>query len=179
MKVIGLSGSPIKDGNTETAIKAVLQGARGRGAEVESIRLYGVEIAPCDACDACVAGHGCVIRDGATAILERLEGAQAVVFGSPVYWFAVSGVLKNLVDRTYYAAHHKSLAGKRIAVILVQHSSGAEDALGLFRCWIGEQDCTMLKPVVVNTAGKPGVVAGDAGLLCRLRELGEQLVSGS
>ncbi len=176
MKVIGISGSPIRDGNTETAIKAVLEGARGCGAETELVRLYGVDMAPCDACNACQAGRGCVIDDGATPILAQLEAAQAIVFGSPVYWNAVSGVLKNLVDRTYYAAQHKDLAGKRIAAILVQHSSGAEDARGLFSCFASEQQCTLLEPVTVNTEDRPGVVAGDPALLARLRALGQSLV---
>ncbi len=177
MHVIALNGSPIKGGNTETAIQAVLEGARAAGAETEMVRLYGLDIAPCDACNACQQGQGCVIGDQASPILERLEKAEAIVFGSPVYWFAVSGPLKDLVDRTYYAAHHKQMAGKKLAVILVQHSSGADYAVGLFNCFADEQKCTMLDPVVVNTADKPGVVAGDAELLRRLRELGRQLAS--
>ncbi len=176
MQVIALSGSPIKGGNTETAIQAVLEGARAAGAETELVRLYGLDIAPCDACNACQSGQGCVISDPAAPLLERLERAQAIVFGSPVYWFAVSGPMKTLVDRTYYAAHHKQLAGKRLAVILVQQDSGADCAQGLFDCFADEHKCDLLEPIVVTTADRRDMVAGDAALLERLRELGRRLV---
>ncbi len=175
MRVIGLSGSPVRGGNTETALRAVLEGASGAGAESELVRLYEMDIAPCDGCDSCLAGRGCVIGDQGNALFERLERADAIVFASPVYWYTVSGPMKDLVDRSYYAAHHKELAGKRIGVILVQHSEGGRETLPLFDCWMREQQCTMLEPVIVDTAGKPGVVAGDAGLLQRLRGLGARL----
>ena len=110
-------------------------------------------------------------------MLDALERADALLFASPVYWFAVSGPMKNLVDRTYSHVQQKSLAGKRFGVILVQHSAGADDALGLFRCFADEQRCTMLEPAVINTGDKPGVVAGDAALLQRLHALGARLAT--
>lgn len=177
MRVLAISGSPIRDGNTETALRTILDGAQARGATTGFIRLYELRIEPCDACGACVSSGRCVIEDAATPILEEIEAADGLVFGSPVYWNAVSGPMKHLIDRTYYAAHAKQLAGKRFAVVLVQHSSGADDALGTFRCFADEQRCTMLEPVVVNTADRQGVVAGDRGLLQRLRALGERLAS--
>ncbi len=177
MKVIGISGSPVKDGNTEAAVKAVLEGARARGAEVEFVRLYGLDVAPCDGCDACIGGGGCVIDDEGKALMERAEEAQAIVFGTPIYWYTVSGVMKNLIDRTYYAFHHKAMADKRVAAIMVQHSSGADEALSLFTHWVNDQGCSTLEPVTINTESKAGVVARDADLLRRLRELGERLVS--
>ena len=177
MRILAISGSPVRDGNTETAVAAILEGARARGADTASVRVYEARIEPCDACGACVSSGRCVIEDAATPILEQLQAADAIVFGSPVYWNAVSGPMKHLIDRTYYAAHAKQLAGKHFAVVLVQHSSGAEDALGTFRCFADEQRCTMLDPVVVNTQDRRGVVAGDGALLRRLRALGERLAS--
>jgi multimeric flavodoxin WrbA len=177
MKIIGINSSPIRGSNTETALKAVLEGAQGRGAAVELVRLYDLDVAPCDGCDACLSGGGCVIDDEGKALMERIEAAQAIVFGTPIYWYAVSGVLKNLIDRTYYAYHRKDMAGKRVVALLAQHSSGADEALSLFKHWVADQECTMLESVTINTEGKRGVVAGDAGLLRRLHELGERLAS--
>jgi multimeric flavodoxin WrbA len=177
MKIIGISSSPVKGGNTETALKAVLEKARERGAQVELVRLYELDVAPCDGCDACVSGGGCVIDDEGKALMERAEAAQAIVFGTPIYWYTVSGVLKNLIDRTYYAYHHKAMAGKRVVALMVQHSSGADEALSLFKHWVGDQECASLETITINTENRPGVVAGDAGLLRRLHELGERLAS--
>jgi multimeric flavodoxin WrbA len=177
MKIIGINSSPIKGSNTEAALKAVLEGARSRGAAVELVRLYDLDVAPCDGCDACLSGGGCVIDDEGKALMERVEAAQAVVFATPIYWYAVSGVLKNLIDRTYYAYHHKAMAGKRVVALMVQHSSGADEALSLFKHWVADQGCVSLEPVTINTESRQGVVAGDAGLLRRLHELGERLAS--
>ncbi len=177
MKIIGINSSPIRGGNTETALEAVLEGARGRGAAVELVRLYDLDVAPCDGCDACVAGGGCVIDDEGKALMERAEAAQAIVFGTPIYWYTVSGVLKNLIDRTYYAYHHKAMAGKRVAALMVQHSSGADEALSLFKHWVADQECALLESVTIDTESRPGVVAGDAAFLRRLQALGERLAS--
>ena len=174
MRILALNGSPIKGGNTEAAIRAALEGAGSRGAQIQTVRLYDLQIAPCDACNACQSTGRCIVEDAASPVLDALELADAILFASPVYWFAVSGPMKNLVDRTYSHAQQKSLAGKRFGVILVQHSSGAEDTLGLFRCFADEQKCSMLEPVIINTADKPGVVAGDVALLQRLHALGER-----
>ncbi|MBM4460734.1 MAG: flavodoxin family protein [Chloroflexi bacterium] len=175
MKVIGISGSPIAEGNTDTAVRAVLDGARANGAEVEFVRLYDLELAPCDACDACTAGGGCVIPDDATDLMARMKDADAFVFGTPVYWYHVSGVFKNFADRTYASYHHKDFAGKRVAALMVQHSLGAEEAVALFNHWCEDEQCTLVEAVTINTASRPDATAGDAGLLARLRRLGERL----
>ena len=176
MKVIGISGSPIQGGNTDTAVQAALAGARAAGAETEFVRLYEISLAPCDGCDACMAGKGCVIDDDASALIGRMQGADAVIFGTPVYWYHVSGVMKNLVDRTYAGFHHKDLARKKIVAILVQHSSGADEAASLYKHYCQDQECTLVDTLVINTEGKPGVVAGDEDLLCWLSTLGGSLV---
>jgi len=175
MKVIGISGSPMKGGNTDTAVEAVLAGARAQGAQTEMVRLYELDVAPCDGCDACMEGRGCVIDDDASALIGRMERADVVVFGTPVYWYHVSGVMKNFVDRTYSSFHHKTLAGKRVVAILVEHSSGADEAVSLFRHWCEDEDCVLVDAVTIDTGSKPGVVAGDEDLLCRLSKLGGSL----
>ena len=175
MKVIGLSASPIKGGNTETAVQAVLDGACRAGAQAEFVRLYELNIAPCDGCDGCTAGRGCVIGDDAFFLMNRLVSADAIVFGTPIYWYHVSGVLKNFIDRTYATYHHKDLAGKRVVALMIQHSSGADEAASLFRRWCRDQQCTLVRSVVIVTESRPGLVAEDADLLRRLHEAGGQL----
>ncbi len=172
MKVIGISGSPIKGGNTETAVQAVLDGARAAGAQTEFVRLAELAIAPCDGCDGCTAGNGCVIGDDGFFLMQRMAGAQAVVFGTPVYWYHVSGILKNFVDRTYAAYHRKDLAGKKVIALLVQHSSGADEAESLFRHWCRDEECTLAQAITIDTESRPAAVAQDAALMRRLREVG-------
>lgn len=175
MKVIAISGSPIKGGNTETALEAVLAGARAGGAQAELVRLYELEMAHCDACDACQSGE-CVLDDDAKALLARMGEAQAIVLGTPVYWYHVSSVLKTLIDRSYATYFSRSLVGRRSAAVIVQHSEGAEDTALWLRRWSLEQGCTLVDTVTIDTESKSGVVAADQELQRRLRELGACLL---
>lgn len=102
MKVIGLHASPRRGGNTETLVRAVLRGAKSRGAKVRLIRLYDLEMDGCLGCEGCKKklGH-CVQKDDLSPILAELVGYDAVVLGTPVYWWHVNARFKMLTDRFY------------------------------------------------------------------------------
>ncbi len=176
MRVTAISGSPWRNGNTEAALEAVLEGARARAAQIELVRLYELDLAPCDGCEACQSG-GCVHDDAATGLLARMSEAEAIVFGTPVYWYHVSSELKTLLDRSYASFFSRALEGKRIAAVVVQHSDGAEETTSFFRRWCQAQGCTLVEAVTINTRSMAGVVAADGELLRRLRALGARLVA--
>lgn len=175
MRVIAISGSPVKGGNTETALEAVLAGVRAMGAQAELVRLYELDMAPCDACQVCQSGE-CMLDDDATALLARMGEAQAIVLGTPVYWYHVSSVLKTLLDRSYAAYFSRALAGRRTAAVIVQHSEGAEETASSLRRWSVAQGCTLVETVTIDTESRSGVVAADQELLGRLRELGARVL---
>lgn len=104
MKVIGISASPRKDGNTEFAVKRVLKSVKDNNSDVETIfiSLAGKEIKPCNACGACRKELNCVIKDDFNDIAEILkdDSIEAIVFGSPVYMGGVTGLGKSFLDRT-------------------------------------------------------------------------------
>ncbi|HEY73224.1 MAG TPA: flavodoxin family protein, partial [Thermoflexia bacterium] len=80
-KVIILKGSPRKNGNSAILAAQVAAGAEAVGAEVKSFYLHGMDIQPCDACDACqgVADLDCVIEDDMQILYPKLREADAVV----------------------------------------------------------------------------------------------------
>ncbi|MBW2973511.1 flavodoxin family protein [Candidatus Woesearchaeota archaeon] len=100
--IIGINGSPRKDGRTAKLLKRVLKAAEKRGAKVKIIHLAEKNIHPC-------AGHysikpsscryPCKIKDDMTEIYKLLIESDGIVFASPVYWFNVSGLMKNFLDR--------------------------------------------------------------------------------
>jgi multimeric flavodoxin WrbA len=173
--VIAISGSPVKGGNTETALEAVLAGVRARGAQTELVRLYELDMAPCDACQVCQSGE-CVHDDDATALLARMSEAQAIVFGTPIYWYHVSSVLKTLLDRSYATFFSRALAGRQTAAVIVQHNEGAEETASFLRRWSRAQGCILVNAVTVDTESRSDVVAADQELLGRLRELGARVL---
>jgi len=105
LRVLGIVGSPRRGGNTESLVDEVLRGARDAGAVVEKVRLSELEIAPCDACDACREAGECVLGDDMPALLEKMAASQVWVLGTPVYWWGPSAQFKLFVDRWYAKAH--------------------------------------------------------------------------
>lgn len=102
MKVLGINASPRKKANTQTLMEAVLEGAAAKGAETRMVNLRELNINGCMACEGCKKQLGkCVQKDDMTTLLQEMAGYDAIVLGTPVYWYHVSAQFKMLVDRIY------------------------------------------------------------------------------
>ncbi|UCG39536.1 MAG: flavodoxin family protein [bacterium] len=102
MKVLGINASPRKGANTATLVETALKGAAGKGAETKMVNLNELDMKPCIGCDACKENLGhCVQKDDLTPLMEEMATFDAIVLGTPVYWFHVSAQFKTLVDRLY------------------------------------------------------------------------------
>ena len=100
MKILGISGSPRKNGNTSYLVKEALQAAKEEGFETEFISLSGLELNPCIACDMCKKESACIIVDDINEIMEKIEEADGLILGSPVYFGGVSAQTKMIIDRS-------------------------------------------------------------------------------
>ncbi len=102
MKVIGINASPRKNANTQTLVDAVLGGAAEKGAEIRMVHLRELNINGCLGCGGCKRHEGkCVQKDDLTPLLQEMADCDAIVMGTPVYWYHVTAQLKMLVDRLY------------------------------------------------------------------------------
>lgn len=102
IKIVGLSGSPRADGNTEILVTEALKAAADHGAETEFIKLSDKEINPCRACYSCrleESKGNCAINDDLPKIFETFKKADGIIIGSPVYFLSVTAQLKALFDR--------------------------------------------------------------------------------
>ncbi|AKB28047.1 iron-sulfur flavoprotein [Methanosarcina siciliae T4/M] len=104
MKVIAINGSPRKKWNTATLLEKALEGAASEGAETEIIHLYDLDFKGCTSCFACKLKGGksygkCAMRDELTPVLERLEDADAVILGSPIYLGNLTGEMRSFMER--------------------------------------------------------------------------------
>lgn len=101
MKILGISGSPVKNGNNEKAIDYALARAKEKGFKTEKITLAKQEIKSCIACDTCKEQKGkCSIKDAMENIRPKLTEADAIIVSSPVYFGSLSSQLKAMFDRT-------------------------------------------------------------------------------
>ena len=98
-KVLILSSSPRKDGNSETLAAAFAKGAREAGHQVETVYLREKQVGFCKGCLACLNLGHCVIQDDAVEIAAKMHDANVLVFATPVYYYCVSGQLKTMLDR--------------------------------------------------------------------------------
>ena len=98
-KVLILSSSPRKGGNSETLAAAFAKGAREAGNQVETVYLREKQVGFCKGCFACLKLGHCVIQDDAVEIAAKMHDANVLVFATPVYYYCVSGQLKTMLDR--------------------------------------------------------------------------------
>lgn len=99
MKVLGIAGSPRRDGNTDRLLAEVIRGAASQGAEVKTIILDDLEIAPCQHCDACLKKGKCKINDDMQMVYRELEQADRIVLASPIHFMGVTAQMKAMIDR--------------------------------------------------------------------------------
>jgi multimeric flavodoxin WrbA len=126
MNVLGLVGSPRKESNTDLLIDSVLEGARKNGAITEKIFLYTQNIQPCMDCRACKHGNNqCALKDDMQSLYSKLEAADVIVFGTPLYWYGPSAKMKLLIDRLRPYIASKKLSGKQ-AVLVVPSEEGEQ-----------------------------------------------------
>lgn len=100
-KVLILSGSPRKNGNSDLLCDEFMRGALDNGNEVEKIRVAEKKINYCRACYYCSKNNGvCCINDDMADILQKMIDADVIVLASPVYFYSIDAQLKALIDRT-------------------------------------------------------------------------------
>jgi multimeric flavodoxin WrbA len=131
MRVIGITGSPRKNGNTEILMKEVLGVARDAGCETEMFSMSEKHVAPCDACGTCFENGSCVVQDDMQELYEMLERADAVIFGSPVYFGSVSAQTKAVMDRMFALLRQRALKDKVAGALVVTRRVGAIQARSL------------------------------------------------
>ncbi|TQD25089.1 flavodoxin family protein [Methanolobus vulcani] len=107
MKVIAINGSPRKNWNTSTLLEHALKGGESRGAETELIHLYDLDFKGCISCFACkrIGGKSygvCAMKDELTPVLKKIEEADAVIFGSPIYLGDVTGEMRSFLERLVF-----------------------------------------------------------------------------
>jgi NAD(P)H-dependent FMN reductase len=115
MKVVGISGSPRRGGNTETLLREVLRGAEEAGAETRLFILSRMNISPCLHCDGCLAEGECVVKDDMWLIYPEIESLDALVLASPIHFYGVTAQAKAMIDRFQAFYTRKYVLKRRIA----------------------------------------------------------------
>lgn len=140
MKLFAISGSPIKNGNTQTFIERALEPLAKMDIELNVATLAGKKIEDCLHCNRCLknkddAGRICYLKDDAEPLLHRFKEADVLVVASPAYYGRLSGRLAAFLDRTrplLFSKPHRSCMTDKPGVALTVswgRNSGGETTL--------------------------------------------------
>ncbi len=165
IRVLGVVGSPRRNGNTEILVDEVLRGAKEAGAAVEKVVLSELDIVPCDACDACVDTGECITVDAMEDLFPRMQQSQVWVLGTPVYWWGPSAQFKTFVDRWYAKAHREEdkilFRGRRIILVVPMGDADARTArhvVGMMTDALEYVDAELCATVLAPGANEAGDV---------------------
>ncbi len=121
-KILAVVGSPRKGGNTDLLVSKIAEGAGAAGAEVEVVRLGELQIRECDGCHACWKSRPCSKNDDMLALYPKIAASELIIFGTPVYWYGPTALMKAFIDRFVYfnsEANRPMVRGKRAVVAVV------------------------------------------------------------
>lgn len=150
-KVLILSGSPRKSGNSDILCDEFAKGAIESGNDVEKIRVFEKNIGYCRACYACKKSGVCVIKDDMAELLQKMIDSDVIVLASPVYFYSIDAQLKAVIDRT--VARWEEVRDKEFYYIVTAADEERASAETTLACFRGYADC-------VEGAKEMGVVYG-------------------
>lgn len=152
-KVLILSGSPRKGGNSDLLCDEFMRGAAETGNEVEKIRVAAKKVAPCSGCYYCTKNNGkCVHKDDMAEILQKMIDADVLVLASPVYFYSINAQLKAVIDRT--VARWLEVKNKEFYYIATMADESVSSADTTIACFRGYADC-------VEGAVEKGIIIGN------------------
>lgn len=159
MKIVVLTGSPRKNGNTNYMADRFISGAKEAGHEVYKFDCAQKDISGCIGCNHCNMNGPCIYDDDFTQLRPKLIEADLVAFVSPMYYFGFSSQLKRVIDR-FYAINGQIKGASKKAVFMMAYAdtaqSEAEAMTGHYKTlikYLGWKDAGMVIASGVWTAG--------------------------
>lgn len=153
--ILGISGSPTPNSNTDQAVQAVLAAC---GHASEFIKLSKLDMEPCRACLGCKENNHCVVHDDAALLAEKFRAARAVVIGGYTPYSSLDSRTKMFMERMYCLRHQTGLNRGKLVVSVITTACppdvegmppAAETALNQLRFWIMEEGMNDLGAMVV------------------------------
>ena len=118
-KIVVITGSPRKNGNSFAMTEAFIKAAEAKGHTVTRFDAAMQNVGGCHACETCFkTGKACSFDDDYNTIAPAIIEADAVVFTMPVYWYSIPAQIKGVIDTLFsHVVGGKDIAGKKCAII--------------------------------------------------------------
>ena len=173
--VLILSASPRKNSNSDALAEAFAEGAQAAGHHVEKISLRDKTINFCKGCFACQKTQRCVQHDDADAITQKMLRADVLCFATPIYYYAVCGQLKTMLDRAnpIFPGEYAFREVYLLATAADASPAAMDGAVKEMEGWVACFPKCRLAGVVRGTGvTQPGDINGTPDALRASRELG-------
>ena len=174
MKVIILNGSPKAEGNTAIALHEIERTLNQQGIETEWIHVGHRQIHGCIACNKCWDTNECCFHDIVNELSEKMDSADGLLIGSPVYFASASGTLLSLLDRLFYSTLHKNWMMKVGASVAVARRGGATATMDVLNKYFLKTNMPVVPSQYWSIAHgtAPGEVVQDEEGMQTMRQLG-------
>ena len=181
MKVVAFNGSPRKNGNTNILLNTVLDTLKDNGIETELVHVGMRDIHGCGACMKCreMDNARCIFNDDIiNQCIEKIEKADGVLLGAPVYFGDMSAQMKAFIDRVGYCSK-KTFKGKVCASVVAARRNGALAAFNAMNNLFTIKESIIVGSSYWNQglAGPIGAVENDAEGLRVMKTLGENMAN--
>jgi multimeric flavodoxin WrbA len=180
-KLLGVVGSPRRNGTTHILVSRILDGARTEGATGDILFLNDLAIRECDGCHACWEGSPCSKNDDMNTIYQKLIDSDVIIFGTPVYWYGPTAVMKGFIDRFVYfncPEHRAQIKGKSAILAVPFEEANPETAallIAFFEKSLQYVQMHLVGRVIVPGVGRKGEILEKADCLVEASELGRNL----
>jgi len=177
MKVLLINGSPHKEGNTNVALSEVATVLEKEGVATEIVSIGTKAIQGCIACNKCQETGVCVFNDEPyRTIREKLQQADGVIIGSPVYFAGPNGMLCALLDRLFYSCR-SALLYKPAASVAICRRGGASATFDRLNKYFTITNMPVVSSQYWNSVHgrRPGEAVQDLEGLQIMRTLGRNM----
>lgn len=181
VKVIGIIGSPRRNGNTHILVNKLLEGAKSEGAVIDSIFLSDYAIKECDGCHACWKGLECSKCDDMNNLYQKIIDSDVIIFGTPVYWYGPTALMKGFIDRFVYfncPENRDKIRGKSAVVVIPFEEEDEKTSLAtveIFEKSIGYLEMNLTDVLLAPGVGEKGAILEKKILLERAFNTGKIL----
>ena len=158
-KILGIMGSPRRNGNTHILMDRIIEGAKDAGADTELVIIADLDIAPCDGCYVCYEQKPCNKEDDMMEIYDKFMEADTIIYGTPLYWYGPTAIMKTFFDRLQYFTAPDNLPivnGKKAVIATVYEEEGITPAAPLLLMY--ERGFAYMGFELVDTILVPGVL---------------------
>lgn len=177
MKVLLINGSPKANGNTAFTLAQMAEVFAAQGVETETIQVGSQVIRGCTGCGSCYKTGKCVFDDLVNETALKLQEADGMVIGSPVYYAAPNGTLISFLDRLFYSARY-DLRMKVGASVVCARRGGCTAAFDVLNKYFTISGMPVASSSYWNMihGGKPGEAEQDAEGIRTMRNLAKNMV---